>query len=110
MSIFEAVCCACLTDFHSHRRLVRHVSRVHKCHEVYFHLDAHRQIPLLDQQLLDAIGEQHEQASTQTPEAFVAVRRGSLAIGPQCSERLQQRAIKIPGPLTHEADAVGIRR
>ena len=110
MSMFEAVCCACLTDFHSHRRLVRHVSRAHKCHEVYYYLDAHRQIPLLDKQLLDALGEQSEQASTQIPEAFAAVRRGSLAIGPPCSERLQLRAIKIPGPLPSEADAVGIRR
>ena len=105
MSTFEAVCCACPTDFRSHRRLVRHLRRTNTCNEVYYYLDAHRQIPLLERQVLDALGEQSDQARTHVPEAH-----GQLAIGQPCSDRLQLRAIKIPGPLLSEADAVGMRR
>ena len=85
--------------------LFKVVRRTNRCNEVYYYLDAHRQTPLLERQVLDALGEQSDQARAHVPKAH-----GQLSIGQPCSDRSQLRAIKIPGPLLSEADAVGIRR
>ena len=109
MSLFESVCCACLTDFRSHRRLVYHVRRPNRCNAVYCYLDAHRQlptqIPLVERQALDAIREHADWAHTHAIEAS-----GQLSSGQLCPDGARLRAVKIPGPLLSEAVAVGIRR
>ena len=94
MSALGSVCCVCLTDFVSYRRLVRHVSQgSSRCRWVYQQLDAQNaeaQMPLIGRQLHDANNDSLQAQS--------------------CTAGEDLPAMKVPGPLLIVAVAVGIIR
>ena len=94
MSSLESVCCACLTEFVSYRRLVRHVCQgSSRCRWVYQQLDAQSaeaEMPLIGKQVRDANNDSLQAQSRTAGEDLPAM--------------------EVPGPLLIEAVALGIIR